>query len=330
MAEHRILGAGAVGTVLAGFLAAAGEPVRLQVRPGRVADYAAADRLTVTDSTGRRVVDVPAPPVEDQAGTADYVYLAVKHGGLDAALDPLDGHLGKDTVLLPCLNGVGVGERVAARFPEHAVMPVTVMFNARIEGPLVTRLTTRPEILFRAAELPPQAGPLRRAGMTVGRGDDATEWGKLLINLNNAVCAATATGFADLFGDPHLVRAFVAVLDEAVAVLNAAGIRYDLPVPVPYRVYRWLLLHGRSLPLWVARRKNGLSDEAYPSMLADLRAGRATEIDALNGAIVELGRAHGVATPANAELIRLIHDRERDGAADPLTPQQLLRRLENA
>ncbi|WP_353252855.1 ketopantoate reductase C-terminal domain-containing protein [Salinisphaera sp. PC39] len=330
MAEHRIVGAGAVGTVLAGFLTAAGESVRLQVRPGRLADYADVERLTVTDSAGQGVVDVPAPPIEDRAGGADYVYLAVKHGGLDAALDALDGHLGENTVLLPCLNGVGVGDRVAARFPGHTVMPVTIMFNARIEAPLAARLTTRPEILFRAAELPPQAESLRRAGMTVGRGDDATEWGKLLINLNNAVCAATATGFADLFGDRHLVRAFVTVLDEAIAVLDAAGIRYDLPVPVPYRVYRWLLLHGRGLPLWVARRKNGLSDEAYPSMLADLRAGRATEIDALNGAIVDLGRTHGVATPANAELIRLIHDREKDGAADPLTPQQLLRRLENA
>lgn len=315
--------------MLAGFLSAAGESVRLQVRGGRAADYRDAGRLTITDSDSKRVVDVPAPPVDEApGGGADYVYLAVKHRGLDDALAALDGRLAEDAVLLPCLNGVGVAERVAARFPAHRVAPVTIMFNARLTAPLAARLTTRPEVLIRADRTFPPAAVLRAGGMTVGKATAATEWGKLLINLNNAVCAVTRTGFADLFRDPDLRRAFVTVLDEAVAALETAGIAYDLPVPVPYRVYRWFLLRGGGLPLWVARRKNGLSDEAYPSMLADLEAGRPTEVDQLNGAILRLGAEHGVPTPANAELIRLVQAFERTRAANFLTPKQLADRLD--
>lgn len=331
---HLIVGAGAVGTVLAGFLAAGGEAVRLQVRGGRAGDYRDAGRLTITDSDGRRVVDVPAPPVDEApGGDADYVYLAVKHRGLDEALDVLDGKLAKDAVLLPCLNGVGVAERVAARFPDHRVVPVTIMFNARVTAPLAARLTTRPEVLVRGDGGPAPAAAkitaaLRAGGMTVGKATAASEWGKLLINLNNAVCAVTRTGFADLFRDPDLRRAFVTVLDEAVAALEAAGIAYDLPVPVPYRLYRWFLLHGGGLPLWVARRKNGLSDEAYPSMLADLEVGRPTEVDQLNGAIVRLGLEYDMPTPANAELIRLVQAYEAARMMSFLTPKQLADRLD--
>lgn len=328
--EHRIIGAGAVGTVLAGYLAAGGASVRMQVRPGRVDAYRAAERLTVADSGGNAVIDVPAPPVDDGAREpADYVYIAVKHAGLDAALAALDAALTDNTVILPCLNGVGVAPRVAAAFPGHRVVPVTIMLNARVTAPLAVRLATHPEVLVHERREFAPARALRAGGMTVGVGTAATEWGKLLINLNNAVCAVTRTGFADLFRDPDLRRAFVRVLDEAVSVLDVAGIDYDLPVPVPYRLYRWFLLHGGALPLWVARRRNGLSDTAYPSMLSDLEAGRPTEIDELNGEIVRLGTEHGVPTAANAELIRLVRARETARAADYLTPKQLADTLDN-
>jgi 2-dehydropantoate 2-reductase len=49
-------------------------------------------------------------------------------------------------------------------------------------------------------------------------------------------------------------------------------------------------------------------------MLQDLRAGRRTEVDALNGAIVALGRQHGVPTPVNemvTEMIKFLEDRNR-------------------
>lgn len=324
MAEHRVVGAGAVGTVLAGYLAAAGENVRLQVRPGRATDYRGATRLTVTDSNERTRVDVAAPGIDQGDGpVADYLYLTVKHHGLDSALAALGPALGPDTVVCPCLNGVDLEQRLRARLPEHRIVPITVMFNARVEAPLRARLAARPELLFHAkAALPPMAR-LRHAGMTVALGDAATEWGKLLINLNNAVCAVTRTGFAHLFRDPQLTRAFVTVMDEAVAALDAAGIDYDLPVPVPYRLYRWFLLHGRGLPLWVARRKNGLGDDAFPSMLDDLERGRVTEIGELNGVIVALGAEHDVPTPANAKLIELVRAREGGAGRDYLTPAEL-------
>lgn len=326
-----VIGAGSVGTVLAGHLLAADQAVRLQIRPGRIEAYRTVQRLRVIDADERPVIEQPAPAVADafENGDLDRIYIAVKHPDLPAVLDQLAGRLRPQVTLMPCLNGVGLAERLRERFPDNPVAPVTVMFNARVESPLVARLTTRAEILIDSDEAR-LLSAFEGSGMRVSRADPATEWGKLLINLNNAVCAITHTGFADLFSDDQLVRAFVRVLDEAVTVLDAAGIEYSLPAPVPHAVYRWLLLHAKWLPLWVARRKNGLSDEAYPSMLADLERGRPTEIDYLNGVITALGREHGVATPANAKLINLIHDCEAARKPAYLTPVQLNRTLEMA
>jgi len=146
--------------------------------------------------------------------------------------------------------------------------------------------------------------------MRVHRAGGRTAWGKLLINLNNAILALTNCGFADLFRDRRLTEVFVHVMDEAIGILDAARIGYDLPAPVPYRAYRWLLLRAPRIPLFVARVKNGLSDEAYPSMLADLKAGETTEVDALNGAIVRLANKQGREAPRNAELVRLVRSVE--------------------
>lgn len=327
---HYVIGAGSVGTVLAGHLARAGRNVVLQVRPGRLDAYQQVDTLRIVDADDRLVAEQPAPRLVDslQADGLACVYLAVKYPDLSAVLEQLDSQLPPGVVLAPCLNGVGLAQTLAQRFPDNPVAPLTIMFNARVESALSVRLTTRAEILVggddRAAVIDAFAG----SGMAVKRASESTEWGKLLINLNNAVCAVTGTGFADLFSDAGLSRAFVLVMDEAVAVFKAAGKPVELPAPIPYGLYRWLLLHARALPLFVARRKNGLSDQAYPSMLADLQRGRPTEIAVLNGVIESMGREQGLATPVNTALIKLVRTFESGARPDYLSPGELVNILE--
>ncbi|MGH8517034.1 MAG: ketopantoate reductase C-terminal domain-containing protein, partial [Panacagrimonas sp.] len=115
-------------------------------------------------------------------------------------------------------------------------------------------------------------------------------------------------------------RIYVAVLEETTGALDAARIRWKMPLVLPYGVYRWALLHGGPLPWWFAKYRNGVREGAYPSMVADVENGRVTEVEQLNGEVVRLGREVGYPTPANAALVSLIGN---GGAPPRLEPSQL-------
>ncbi len=323
-----IVGAGSVGTVLAAYLAQAGHALTLYLRAQRLREAEQAKELRVEMASGAAPLVVPRPALTERLDLAgiDLLFLCVKHTTLEETLAQLPPALPAGLVLVPCLNGVGYVPRLRARFPGTEVAQLTIMFNARITGPLAACLTTRAEVHFNTTDSR-LLGLFGASGMLVRQVDEAGQWGKLLINLNNAVCGVTHTTFKDLLTQPMMTRCFVKVLDEAIATLGLAGIRYTLPVPVPYGVYRWVLLHGGPLAWWIAKFKNGLTDQAYPSMAADLVAGRPTEIEQLNGEIVRLAQAHGRPAPANGKLIELVHAIEQQRPPRYLSAQALATEL---
>ncbi|WP_028081484.1 ketopantoate reductase family protein [Solimonas soli] len=299
----RIIGAGAVGTTLAALAVAAGrEPVSLQVRARDRAAFAAIDTLRVERRRGALVVPRPALREDRDLDGVDYLLVAVKHAQLDAAIDALPAPPPSCTVV-SALNGLSALRRLRERLPQTRVVPMTVMFNAQRLGPLHTELTTSAQLVIGSDDR-----RLRRAfaapGVRVRSGHgEAAAWGKLLINLANAICALTHATFRDLLTQRALRDVYVAVLDEAVGILDATRTPYDLPLPLPYRLYRAMLAGNTQLPWHFARLRNGLGDGAYPSMVADVEQGRPTEADTLNGEIARLAQAHGLRAPLNAALV---------------------------
>jgi 2-dehydropantoate 2-reductase len=324
-----IIGAGAVGTTLAGYLMAAGRPVRLLIRERDAAKYRSASQLTVDKASGGAPLTVPKPEVVtklDLAGV-DWLLICVKFAALDEVLSQLPSPLPPGLTVVSTLNGIRALHRLKARYPADRVANLTIMFNAQLRSPLHALITTRPQVIVGSAD-PGLPGLFGGSGMQVQRADgEAAAWGKLLVNLANAVCALTHATMKELLTQPDLRATFAAVLDEAVGLIERAGIRYRLPVPLPYRLYRQLLLRGGPLPWWFARLRNGLRDGSYPSMVADVEAGRGTEVGELNGEIVELGRARGSPAPINARIVELVRGFEGRRPPPYLRPADLRARL---
>lgn len=136
-----------------------------------------------------------------------------------------------------------------------------------------------------------------RAGMPTHALEDArgAQWRKLIFNAaSNAIAALTGRTHGQVAEPPTRDLAW-AVMAEGRAVADAQGIALDLS---PEELFD----HA-------ARR-----DVAYghkPSMLQDVEAGRETEIDFLNGAIVAFGERHGVDAPLNRALTQLVKGKER-------------------
>lgn len=329
-----VLGAGAVGTTLAGFLARGGHEVTLWLRPQRIAAWQHVEQLVVAHAETGELLRIPRPALTAAPALQNFdaLLICVKHSALPALLARLPPTLPAGLTLLSTLNGVSAAQQLAARFPGTPVIPVTIMFNARVDSPLHSTLTTRAEVHV-GSNAARWLQLFATGGLKVKAVDAAAMHGKLLINLNNALCALTHTTFKEVLSEPAMRQCFVMVMDEAVAVMRQTGQTFTLPVPMPYALYRRFILHGGALPWWVARVKNGLTRSAYPSMVADIEAGHITEVEQLNGAVVALGQRMGIHTPVNAQVlarITALQQRPQGTAPRYLSTAELLNDLRSA
>jgi len=301
----------------------------LLIRERDLGSFQAVPQLTVDRKAGGAALTVSRPMLATAMDLTDVdcVLLCVKYAALDDVLAGLPATLPPGLTLVSTLNGVSTLPRLRQRYPADQLANMTVMFNAQLLSPLHAQITTKPQIIIDSADsrLP---GLFAHSGMEVKRASgDAVAWGKLLLNLANAVCAMTHSTAKDLLTVPDLRAIYAAVLDEAVALIEHAGIAYQLPLPLPYRLFRQLILHGGPLPWWIARVRNGLQAGSYPSMVADVERGRVTEVEQLNGEIVNLGRAQQRPTPVNSAIVDLVRGFEGRQPPPYLRPAELRARL---
>lgn len=319
-----IIGTGAVGTVLAAYLTRARQKVHCCVQESELAEFEAARVIKLERVTGGPPLEFSAPPlsVHPNLDGIDYVFICVKYPDLAAVIDQLPAKLPEGVTLVACMNGIGAAHQLRQRFPDTPVAQMTIMFNARLYEPLHVRITTRPEVHINTDDKA-LLKLFDKSGMTVHRAEDeSVAWGRLLISLQNAVCAVTRSGFKAVYTNRDLNHVLLASVDEAVHVLDHASIRYRLPVPLPYPLIRRFLRSGR-FAWWWGKLRAGWTEESCPSMVADLDRGQRTEIDQLNGEIVRIGREQGLPTPVNSRIVELVHEMEGRPGGHSKTPLDL-------
>jgi 2-dehydropantoate 2-reductase len=146
-------------------------------------------------------------------------------------------------------------------------------------------------------------------------------WGKLLINLNNAVNALSGRPLLEQLRQRDYRRVVAASQREGLALLKAAGIE---PAKVG-AVGPSLLPRVIGSPDWLFNhvfiKKWKIDARARSSMADDLAQGRKTEVDYINGELVALADRLGVDAPVNRRIVALI--RAAEGGAAPLSPPEL-------
>ena len=151
----------------------------------------------------------------------------------------------------------------------------------------------------------------------------AVQWGKLLLNLNNPINALSGLPLKEELAQRDYRRCLAMLMREALAVLAAARITPARLTPLPAAWLPRLLELPDALFTRLASRMLAIDPLARSSTYDDLRAGRRTEIDFINGEIVGLARSLDMEAPANARMIALIRDaeagdRKRFGGAELL------------
>lgn len=316
-----VLGAGLIGCYIGGRLTRTG-PVTLLGRDALMAELAT-HGLWLGDLKGARVAaDRRHLSVSTSSCTlsdAALVLVSVKSAATaDAALQ-IAVHSPFATPVVSLQNGVGNLETLRALLPGRTVLGGMVPFNVARRAPgYFHRGTSGDLVVENHPAFAPWCDRFAAAGLPVVLAEDmaAVSWGKVLINLNNAVNALSGLPLAAQLADRDFRRAWSMALREALAVLKAAGI-----APAAYNGRPlWMLARILLLPDGLFRRlawqKSGAAVDRYArsSMADDLAAGKPTEIDHINGAVVALATRLGLSAPINARLVELVHAAERGAA----------------
>jgi len=304
-----ILGAGALGCSIGSALAEAGLPVWLINRRAEHVQAMCRHGLRVRVDGEDRIVQVTAVTdarqVQEEAGTVDLMVVLVKSFHTEEAVRSALGLLGPDTVVLSLQNGLGhedVLSRVVGR--DRVVAGKTYAGGVLLGPGHVLRSLRGRETLIGELDgtLTPRVVEIARSFAAAGIPTEAqdnilgTIWDKLFVNVaTGALSAITRLDYGGLYATPELEACALAAVEEAMQVARAQGVR---------------IASSSAQHVW-RKAAEGLPAQFKASMLQSLEAGSVTEIDYVNGAVVEQGRRAGVPTPVNQTLVACVKGAER-------------------
>ncbi|MGO4395655.1 2-dehydropantoate 2-reductase [Variovorax sp. M-6] len=316
-----IYGAGAIGGWIGSKLAQAGSTIDVVAR-GATLEALKRDGLVLVSGDTRVAVAVNASEDPKALGVQDLVIVAVKAPSLPAVAQQIAPLLGPGTIVLTAMNGVpwwflqggfggplagaqleavDPGGRIDAAIPARHVIGCVVHASCSLDAPGVVRHHFGNGLII--GEPSGEATPRAKAllDLLAGTGIDTKLspqiqkdvwyklWGNMTVNPISALTGATT----DVILNDDLVRGFISTI-----MLEAKEIGARIGVPIA----------DSPEDRHAVTRKLGAFKT---SMLQDVEAGRAVELDALVTAVRELGQRAGVATPFTDALLGLARLRTR-------------------
>lgn len=288
--KHAILGAGAIGGLMATVLSALGEDVTLIVRPEKLA--AQPSELRLEYPGGKLTASVRKSARVNQP--SDVLWIATKTYQLQEALASVEVEPG---MVLPLLNGVDHVAVLRARFGDERVVPGTIAVEAERTAPgqYVQRSVVRLNVAANGElVLGGIFDRLRSLGWTCHFVDNEATllWMKLcFLEPFALVTSASGKNLGEILADREWKDTFELAIHEACAVAAKEGAQVD-------------------------GSKGAAAFANYPptmraSMAKDLAAGRPLELDGIAGAVVRGGAKHGVPTPTTSSLVARVEERQR-------------------
>ena len=315
-----VVGAGAIGGIVAAWLARGGHEVSLVARGAHLAALRE-HGLTLLAQGKREVYRLPASDDPSDFGEQDAVFICLKTHSIAAMLPRTKTLVGRDTVVVPAINGMpwwyfyreggrfdgqalacldSAGKLFQELDPRH-ILGCVVHAAAEVPEPGVVRHTAGREFLIgepdrtKSARAERLVAAMNAAGFEAKLAADirVAVWTKLVGNLSyNPVAALALARMNDIHASEALLGLIRAMMREAMQVAEAYGAR--IPMTVDERI-------------GIAKKLAG----AKISMHQDVERRRPLEVDAIVGAVVELARKAGVATPMIDAVHSLIAERAK-------------------
>ncbi len=294
-----VIGAGPVGCIVAAGLARAGYPVTLcDVVPELVRPAAETGIFIEGAENFHQKVARAVTRVDDLAqDPPDVILITVKATALPLLASAIHAFHRPEMAVVSWQNGIDTELVLAESLGRAAVHRAVVNYGCSLTAPAHVHLAFH-HPPHQLQELDPAGRPaaeaiaaaLTRGGLKTERTDQIASmvWRKSIMNAcMNPVCAATGLTMAQAMRDPIISQIVDLLIKEGVKVARANEI------PLGWEYYPYAVSYLKK------------AGDHKPSMLADIEAKRRTEVDFINGKIVEYGERAGIDTPYN-RMIRAI------------------------
>jgi len=285
-----IMGAGGVGGCLGGLLAKAGNDVSLIAR-GEHLEAIRSNGLKLIRPDGEFVVKVDATDDPAEVEPVDLIIYTVKTFHNRSVITTLKPLMGEETSIITLQNGVESHELLGSVLGPSNILPGAYWASAHIQTPGIISEDVLSKLSFGEIEVTESLRALdirkvfRDAGIEADISTDPVQvlWQKFVVLSSLAgITSAAQTRASELLKFPDARKMFLDAMEEALAIGMARGI--DLSENLAQESLEWI----DTLP------------DFQVSMHADFEAGRVTELDALSGAVIRLGKQIGVKTPVHS------------------------------
>lgn len=309
-------------------MAHAGSDVRFLARP-RIASELLTYGLKLTDYSGFKAhllpEDIKIATDPSVLTKADIVLVTVKSGATSDIAGLIRKHAPSTATIISLQNGVRNADALRSLLPGYDVRAGMVAYNVVHGDEGAFHRGTSGDIKIDAG--PKSLGKLLSVShLKVIETDEMTgvQWGKLLINLNNALNALSGKTLLEQLTDREWRKLMADQFDEALAIIKAAGITPKSATPLPTNIVPKVLRLPTPLFKIISGQTLKIDPTARSSMWEDLELHRKTEIDELQGVIVELAQKQGTAAPLCARVFALIKEAEEKALGSPaLTPDEI-------
>ena len=320
-----VVGAGALGGLFGAQLHEAGQDVTLLEANVARAKLLAEDGLFLSEADkGERQVRPRVVTTLEGQPPADLIFVAVKSYQTEGAIRAALPVLGARSWILSTQNGIGNIDRIRRVVDTNRVITGITFHSIQHTGPNRMR--------YRAGIKPIQMAPVdgvvtdevravcamfKAAGINaeVVPSVDEVVWQKLVHNaVVNPVSALTGMSCTELLEDPDMQAFMRELCLEIAGVMRARGTPLE-DEEDPYRP--------------IVRSQTALAKNR-PSMWQDLVRGFRTEIDAMNGGIVDEAQRLGMKAPLNWAIVQMVHSRERQAQRRQERSAQVLQEVKAA
>lgn len=304
-----VVGPGALGCLVAGYIARSGEDVWLLDKYPERAKKVSSNGVRIEGVGGEQSIKVRTTTEAKDIGVVDLVIICVKSYDTEAAIKEAKPVIGDNSLVLTLQNGLGNEEAIAEIIGQEKVIGGVTAHGSTYLGDGRVRHAGKGETIIGRWYTPPArkdvkkwyiprrrleevAAVLKKANFETKISDNIKDviWSKLIINVGiNALGAITRLKNGDLFGYEWTRNVMRQAVMEAVKVAKRR--RIDL-------LY--------SDPIKKIESTSSACGNNICSMLQDVLDGQRTEIDYMNGAIVNEGESLGIATPVNSVLTDLV------------------------
>jgi len=313
-----VIGAGAIGSLVAGYLKCKQKDVLL-VGTAASVEAIKTGGLSISGVRGDFKVEIDIVSRLDRP--CDLAVLAVKTQDVERAIKDNSAFL-KDSAVLTTQNGVQADNIVSRLILKEKIISSIVMFGSTcIEPAKVVHNFEGSWIIGRVfsandKDLQATAAILGEIFPVVVTGNiQGMKYLKIFVNANNCIPALLGMSMQDAFADTNVSRISIAIWLEGFNIITKAGIRLVSLPDFPLERLAKLL----SLPVLEAAKifsgimVNLSKEPLYGSILQSIKRGRPSEIDYINGEFANIARQNGIDAPLNVKLVELVHQVEKSG-----------------